>query len=311
MPKRNDALSLEGRRETPRVAALCAALADRIPCSAAARAQLRAMPFHEIVPAYVNYALRLVPPRPRQVLELDGFSEHRRSVDQERLVNVLLEIKNGDDISARLSDRVRTHGFAPTVVRNIARRQWEDKDLALNAWGIHHLHLGPRSRVGKVRRGDELLYCHIRRDRVLLVGCGSHRHFSEEIVRMGSRLRAATGYVLKGLDPSTNFSHREQLQLARAGASTVDVLDGQVVVGGLLVMNGYGVRTMRHANEICFSIGRVEEGLDDPKFVADLLNLPASEIPPEPQFSWDLEYTDLVLHEHVTGGKHLILTGPL
>src|SRR4051794_21605091 len=149
-----------------------------VPDAEVARAELRAMPLLELLGVYVNWVQRFIPPRPREVRIVPKFWESRftQECGGEGLA-LADKIAKGAGLTPHLSNKVHTDGYAPMHLNTRGRThprgpEWGDKDFALNAFGVHHLHLAPTN--GKPRRSERgyLLYAAFGRSTAALVYLG-------------------------------------------------------------------------------------------------------------------------------------------
>jgi hypothetical protein len=177
--------------EPPRIARLRTYMVENIPSRPGHRAdalrELRQLPLIKLLHAYLKWAYRLVPPRPRKVSFTPSFwgSPVARSHGGDILA-LTTSIERGDDLSVYLSSLVRERGYVPQQVweqlpRDEAR--WRDRDFVLNVLGLHHLHISNVSggRGGNKHRGDELAFVEFDRDTTIFVHAGTHAEFSMSI----------------------------------------------------------------------------------------------------------------------------------
>ncbi|MDD9990454.1 MAG: hypothetical protein OXP75_01515 [Rhodospirillales bacterium] len=118
----------------------------------------------DILRIYLDVCKRLVAPQPRTVHREKGFSCPARFLRSMAQIEQL--VKNGDDITPYLSKRIK---------RLIYR------DSMLNDWGIHHLHLGDKTRHdGFIGRTGPLLYCRFEQQDAYFLDILPHGHWTTQ-----------------------------------------------------------------------------------------------------------------------------------
>lgn len=293
----------------PRVEQLRAELAEFIPCvpaSVAHRNALRTMPFGELLSTYVQWAQRLIRPAPRLTSYAPDFWTARAKASASAIRGLEAKIALGENLSPHLSARALSHGYPGySAVARGRGIPWERMDMALNAWGIHHLHLRPG-------RSSELLFVSCHRDQVTFLFLGDHKSFhSGELEEAVITWRARTGaFELKGISPSSDeHTHAERTALARYGISTAASVDGRAIMSSLLSTAGTSVRTGILADRIAISLREFDARLDA-HTLTDLI--PATHLLRlrGRRWSWHMEYCDLVLLEATTPIKFVMVAGP-
>lgn len=130
---------------------------------------------------YMNWAIRYVAPRPRQVVvESTASSDPRWSLLLGEILNLLKKVEVGDELTPYLSLKSHTRGFTPAASApgpNVDR--WADKDMLLNAMGYHHFHLDAAPTQGM--RSDEMMFAHVTRNTFTVVGIFNHSVFKKTL----------------------------------------------------------------------------------------------------------------------------------
>lgn len=263
------------RKQWPsRIRALHELVSEAIPCgSEAARTELRAESLSGVLSAYMNWVDRLIPPRQREVLFADGFwssnnvAEH--ADDIRRLARLIGE---GGDLLPHLSRYARTHGYE--AARQRRGIQWQNKtgghkDFALNAYGVHHLHLNACDNHGRHPGGSrELLYAEVTRHAAVFLMLGDHRSFDDGTLhRAVTEYRAKCGWDIKGIVGLRRpMSDRESTHLLRHGVSGFGQVGDTVVLTGMISSAGTSVEHTRWADRICIFLEEYEPKLDDSVF---------------------------------------------
>ncbi|MGE3227881.1 MAG: hypothetical protein AB7J30_00380 [Hyphomicrobium sp.] len=284
----------------PRVAPLHNEIVQAIPCEQAKyRADLSALSIGAVATVYVNWADRFVPRRPRRVVYLDGFWGTDLAW---RYRDAVLELEKkvvaGVDLTLHLSSQVDFRGFSPSRYDSnglLISSKWRDKDFALNAFNVHHLHF--KERPG---RSKELLFVEFTRDVAVFVMVGDHESFDgPELEGRIVEARARNGHELKGIMAPTSggYTATERNELARAGISTMAVVDGKVVISASVSTAGTSDYTSMHAARILRAIAATDQKLDDAQWVANIFSQSGIAMPEAPKMEWLLNYTNLVLIE--------------
>lgn len=302
----------------PRILDLRKRLVSAIPCNpdtAEARSVLEAKNLSDLMLIHVNHAARFVRPRPRVVHVVDGFWDSARARANEKMVRwVIAEIQAGLDLTPRLSDRVHTDGFTHPSRNSKGRpMRWEDKDFALNAYGMHHLHLGePRPSGGPVARTRDLVYARFWRDEAVLLAVADHNAFDDGTARgLSARLDLALGRELHGVEPDdgSEFTQQQKNRLARSGLTVFDFVDGKVVVPSAMMTSGNRMDHVRHVGRIVQALGEHEPKLEERSHVEWLFSH-SKVIPPEQcSFRWQMDRTALQLVEEVSNTGFVIVEG--
>ena len=245
---------------------------------------------------YVNWADRFVPARRRKVVFLAGFWSNEAWRHRDAVLAITRKVEAGADLSGHLSSLVNFRGFAPDRYDGQGRligSKWRDKDFALNAYNVHHLHL-----VESPARSEQLLFAEFTGDLAVFVMVGDHDSFDgPELERRILEARARNGHELKGVlalqDGGATSSERNEL--ARAGISTVVSVDGKVVIGASLSTAGTSDYTSLHAARILRALADLESKLDDDEWVATLLREARIEQQQNTKLEWLLNFANLVL----------------
>jgi hypothetical protein len=281
--------------ESPRVQAFYDRVANAIPCvPKKAHAELHAMTRWELLSRYLNWADRLVAPRPRRVITWDGFTRHgTANLHWDAVCALAMEIGAGNDLTPYLSDKVRI-GYVPAKDRGKKGRrgvEWADKDYALNAYEMHHLHL---NRAGT----KELLYVGFSRTEALLLMVGDHKSFDDRsLAKAVGEARVGTSYELKGVGLQNQRTMAEYNQLQRRGIATFFPVGSQTVMGATLTDAGTSSLHTKHAQNMLKAIRKLDPQIDDPRFGHEWFEQSGKTYPASPAFEWALNHCDLCLIE--------------
>ncbi len=298
----------------PRIAELHRSIVETVPCDdrSSWRAALRALPFPRAMCVYLNWIARMIPPRPRKVRCATGFWHTEVGRRRRETVAELIElIEAGGDLAPHCSGRAEHKGFALDrydADGRLLNHKWRDKDFALNALGVHHLHLGDDATGGS--RSDDLLFVAFGRDEAVCVMVGGHRHIKEEgLPELEARVLEASFDVApgRGAIEMPGWTPSERFQLARAGFTMSAVVNGQVVMSIPISNAGMRVTMMHHASRILRALAHVDELIDDPQWVGNLFEKYGDAPPTVPDFEWVLSYGNLLLRERRTDTAFCII----
>lgn len=274
-----------------------------LPASSDTRDQLRQMCINRLMRVYLNWIDRFIPPEPRSVMVWDGFWTRNNPREHADQVNVLIEkVRLGEDLTPYLSSRIHTHGFVP---RPQTRKgiNWGDKDLALNAYDLHHLHLIPANENGKRKGGsDRLLYVGVSREEVLLLMLGNHNSFDDgTLAEAVAEYRTQSGFVLNGIVGFSNeVTPKESQFLARRGISTALMVGDKATLGPMISSAGTAIDHTRHVDQCCEIIEDIEDVIDERSRLIGRFQLEESDVPHNPDWCWQFHYANLFLVERRT-----------
>jgi hypothetical protein len=222
----------------------------------------------ELLSRYINWADRFVAPRPRRVVTWDGFHRHGTATAHWDAVSALAaEIEAGNDLTPYLSDKLNRSGYVPAKDDRKKRPrglEWADKDYALNAYEMHHLHLNPAG-------SEELLYVSFSRNDAFFLMVGDHKSFDDgSLAQAIAESRVGTSYELNGVvAPRQRRTMNEYNQLQRRGWSTFFPIGGRAVMGATLSTAGTSWLHTKHAQRLLRVIQKVDAQIDEPRFGCD------------------------------------------
>lgn len=287
-------------------------IVQTIPCEKPKfRADLAALSIGAVTTVYVNWADRFIPTRQRRVVYLDGFwASDSAWRMRDAVLDVEQKVASGADLTGHLSSQVDFKGFAPSRYDGnglLLNSKWRDKDFALNAYNAHHLHF--KERPG---RSKELLFAEFTRDIAVFVMVGDHDSFDgPELEGRILEARARNGHELKGIMAPTSggYTAAERNELARAGISTMAVVDGKVVIAASVSTAGTSDYASMHASKLLKTLAKWDEKLDDPKWVEELFGGSDVQYPAAPKLEWLLNHTSLLLIERTAKAAFPIVEG--
>lgn len=306
----------------PRIIALREGLAAKIPVPAenmAAREELQNLDLGEVLWAWTNWAYRGVPRRKRQVIWPADFESRALTEPEAKAVKIICDrIEAGDDIAPFLSEKNETHGYTGSSAIGNNRPKWldngGDKDLALNAYQTHHLHLGEYSPQSKYSsRTNRLLYVFFNRIEAYIVHLGNHKSFNDgTLAQAAARLHAYRGFSLNGV---VGLSHEHDelrfKRLERAGISSTRQTDFGFSPS-MILSQGHSLVASSHADDCWHTIAAAEQRMDSRPGLIDFFQEIGIDPPKNPMNAqWGMMHCDLTIGNSETNVGKLILPGPL
>ncbi len=221
------------------------------------------------------------------------------------IAEIAREIEDGKDLSHRLSNKVIPKR------RQVRRHQGKpQKDFALNAYDVHHLHLGERDQNDKWKHADNLLFVRFGRFDAVMLFLGSHKSFEDgSVERSITRLHVETGFTIKGVMPPREPPSDATLHLvARRGYSTSGSIEAAVVPLAMQMSNGHSLRGTNLAQRIGRIVEQVDPQVEDLAAVHKYFGEHAHRLSASPVFEWHMNHLDLALVETVSGTAGIFLT---
>lgn len=267
---------------------------------------LASKPIDTLLVIYHNWLSRLVRPAKRSVhLSREFASNPLRTKHSAGLNDTLAAVENGIDLTSRLSKLV-INGY----IANSSSKT-KDKDLMLNDWSVHHLHLGTKPDANDpayIQRTGKLLFVIFRPTAACVLDIFDHAAWTDrDIVRIAVGNWPGLDFFLemKGVvGVAANFDEKEHQKLRRAGITSAVEIDGRVYVGrGMLSTAGTSYQSARAADVL---LDRIEEferlAVDEPLRVKKLLRDAGVNPPDSPDFEFVFLTDGYGIREKTTGG---------
>ncbi|MFM0031865.1 hypothetical protein PQR70_37215 [Paraburkholderia madseniana] len=186
---------------------------------------------------WLDYRLRIIDPRPRQIYVSDRFPKSLDEPTARALRAIEQAILNGDDIN-------QFQGKGLIRSDSSGKNRNERTDLLWADWGIHHLHVAEKQADGDAyfsARGDFLLFAVFGRDVALFVDIQPHsthplhgdplRFAREDLIRVVARNWPSVmePFELKRgvLVPEREISDEDRKLLRKSGIETPLFIDGK------------------------------------------------------------------------------------
>jgi hypothetical protein len=226
----------------------------------------------DILIDFVNWRSRYVGTRPRNVTVESAAAADPRWTSLSAEISLLLEkVRAGGDLTPHLSVKPHTRGFTPVALARGASSgdKWLDKDFALAAHGFHHFHLGVGFEPsGQVERSDDLLFAHVTRDSVNVIGVFDHSVFD------------------------LSSAERHRLNLMHEQCTFRNVPPGAVVIRASITTSGHATHVVFYANRCARLIFEMDPKLDDRDCVDELYRMASLTTPDKPKLAWGFNHLD-------------------
>lgn len=218
--------------------------------------------------AIMNWRMRLIPPRPRQVY-VSGYMQSQPELAQhsEAVADIGRNLEEGADVLPYLSkkaNRIVLHRDTDTPKRSRERRM--ELDAMLYDWGVYHLHLGTEVDPKKpeyIDRNGPLLFVAVSSDHALMLGIFGHGDWAKEQVAeiittdwpQHSKLRPSQ----MGLQPVTPVPPEEWQSLRDHGVNVLPVIQGRLHASAGLMLDGGSMDVAFKANNIIGDLQGIDE----------------------------------------------------
>ena len=240
----------------------------------------------DLLLVYLNWAARLITPRPRKMLiENEVMQDSRWDTYSENFRYLKKEIERGEDLTPYLSLKVQEKGYTPAASSTDPNTdKWTDKDFLLNVMGFYHLHLGEKKERAKVsERTDNVIFAKVDRDTFHIVGLFNHSVFEKT-------------------DDITNEMSKERERLWNIfDKHTVQgVPENSIILQSLISLSAHNAEIVRLAQEYVRIIEDVEPQLDNRVYADSLYEQSNISSPEKSKFEWYLRGTDLGVFDEAT-----------
>lgn len=257
---------------------------------------LEAKPLGSLLIDYVNWAFRLIPPRPRTVTIEPTLTADQRWKALTTDTSVLLErVRRGDNLNPNLSLRALNNGFTPASSGTApSTDKWEDKDFFLNTMGYHHLHLSQViEAAGHAKRTDEVLFAQITRKEFNAIGFFDHSVFDP------------TDHISQAMS-----AERDRLWRIYEQRNSAGMVSGQVYISAPIATSGHSLRYTLLAIEFARVIHAIDPKLDDLSSRSEVFDTVPHMTVKAMKLRWHLNYLDLGLIDKTTSTFYVLQYGP-
>jgi hypothetical protein len=281
--------------------------------NAVLKAELGSKNIASLAIIFFNWSSRLVGVRPRRVHLSNEFQSNPLKDNFEAAIAEIMEdIQTGKSLTGRLSKEIVEFGYVEG-----SHSSSKDKDLMLNDWGIHHLHLGmgPDPKDSRfVKRTKELLLVMFKSDDAYVLDIVDHNSWtSKHIVRAAIKNwpDAHLFPELVGVLPSNKqFDASEHAELHKAGITIPLELDGKVYTPpGIMSTAGTNFHATKSAARLLQDLRHFEEFCkNEPDKLQTLFEEYGVPWPNSPAFELRFSHTEYFVIEQNTGLKVTIMS---
>jgi len=223
--------------------------------------------FKETLLDYSNWRRRFIKKVPREVCFSKEIKTNSNFMSYKKAISKIeYKFKNGQDLTPFLSKLV-----VNTPLKANSKSSSSDKDVFLNAFNIHHLHLNteyqrkPTKGITFIKRSNYLLFVMIKQDKVYFLDIEKHNFGNINLFRIikNNWEHLIQPYKVKGFPPlSQNYRSDEEIsKLLKAGVSPSVQIDGSFYALGLLTTSGHSMDWSRHLESILQAIDSLYEEL--------------------------------------------------
>jgi len=250
------------------------------------KSELESKDLTDLLLIYLNWAARLITPRPRRVIiENDVVNNDRWKALSTEFHSLKNEIEKGNDLTPYLSLKVQKKGYTPATSETVSNTdKWVDKDFLLNVMGFYHLHLGEKIEGRRISgRTDDVIFAKVDKERFIVIGVFNHSVFdkTDEVTQKMSKERQRIWEIFE----------RHSMQ---------GIPEGSIVISSPIMMSGHTMHIVEMAQEYVRIITELEQKLDDREYTNTIYKESNISPPNKPKFEWSLRGTDLGVYDKTT-----------
>jgi hypothetical protein len=258
--------------------------------------ELESQRLSDVLIHYLHWKTRLVPARSRSIQIAPEVTADKRWKNVKAGVNGLLnKVKQRDELTPYLSDRVHRYGYTPTErIRNGEVGSWEDKDQLLNTMGFHHFHLNMNIQAtGLAERTNELLLAHVTRDKFHAIGIFDHSIFDHATI--DGRLNPERSRMYKLHDKHTTFG----------------MPSGSFYLSSSITTSGHPMQIIQLADYYAKIVFANDAKLENRDFANEQYALTTTPSPKNFKFEWHINGLDLGLFDRKNNCLFILHQGPI
>lgn len=210
----------------------------------------------DIIVSYMNWKRRFISKKNRKVIYSNEIKKNEKyKIYKKSIDKIEYKFKTGEDLTPFLSK-----GIADNPYKKSSRK---DKDIFLNAFGIHHLHLlnsyedKKKCEINFIERHNDLLYVFIKDNKVYFLDIDIHNFGNKNLFRIikNNWEEIISPYELKGISSSEeNLTDEMIYDLTQKGVSVLIELDKKCYAFCSLTMSGHNGNWMFNFYQIRYKI---------------------------------------------------------
>ncbi|MEN8148087.1 MAG: hypothetical protein ABFR02_10790 [Campylobacterota bacterium] len=201
---------------------------------------------------YANWRRRFIGQNIRKIIYSQEIKKNCKYIKYKKVIDKIeYKLKNAEDITSFLSKGVVINPY----IYN-SNSQNSDKDTFLNAFNIHHLHLGKGYKekdklfdINFIERTEDLLFVLVLNDKVYFLDILGHDFYNEGLFRIikNNWSQIIEPYKMSGFLPSNNsMEQKDKKKLLNAGVNMMIELDNEVYALCELVTSGHNYTDVRN-----------------------------------------------------------------
>lgn len=199
---------------------------------------------HDFFLAYINWRSRFLKRTPRKVIYSKEIKQNPEYKKFKKVIEKIeYKIKNGENLDSFLST-----GVIHAPYKENGTSKGADKDNYLNAFKIHHLHLGkkyttPKKGISFVERHDELLYIMCKPDKVYFLDISAHNFGNLDVFKViqNNWNEILAPFEMQGvLGVNQEITDSKNVKdLLQAGVNILVPVNGKFYAPGILTTSGH------------------------------------------------------------------------
>ncbi len=216
---------------------------------------------------YLNWRRRFIRQQKRRVLYSKELYQNKKFKKYKKIISKIeYKLKNAEDIIPYLSK-----GIIEKPYIKDSKSQSRDKDNFLNAFNIHHLHLGDinlnknsKYGINFVERTQDLLFILLKENKVYFLDILEHDFYIESLFKIikNNWSYITEPYRLHGiLSSKINRTKTENKELLKAGVATMVEIDNELYALNELVTSGHNRNDVQDVGKLLSVLKNCEYNL--------------------------------------------------
>lgn len=232
---------------------------------------------------YINWAARLIKPKPRQVIYDKILENNPNWIKYKNEIQALInKVEKGEDLYPHLSLRVASKGYTAKSRIEETDNCWEDKDFILNVMGFHHFHLDNTNVInnGFLGRTNHVIFAKVQKDTFEIIGIFDHQVFESDTT-----------------SDQLNIERQKMWDLCDKHSSIplANNPNGMIVMNRPITLSGNSVSTIRMVQNYMHVVKEIDPKIDTDEYVNLLYKEVSLPKPKKHKLKWAMNYMDLGL----------------